>query len=171
MNSDQIAVYLSQILAKSRVNSIFVLARNELPSVNISRTPVAIVVNTDDRRSEGKHWCAFFVNSKRLGYFFDSYNNSFQHYGFEPPFQIIGTNSKVLQAPESDSCGSWCLLWLYYMSKSKSLKSFDSKYSTNLSKNDLNMLREFNQKFKSQIISYDTIDHCQTCCSRIKNKH
>ena len=167
MDSDEISAYLSYIVRFTRVNSAFVVARNELSNVNISKPPVAIVVNTDDRWSKGQHWCAFYVNSKRHGYFFDSYKNPYYYYNFDPPFQIIKSNSKVLQTPESDSCGYWSLLWLYYMSKGKNL---ESRYSKNLKLNDKIMLRDFNKKFKPTTISFDT-DFCQTCCSRLLNNY
>lgn len=148
MNSDQIEAYLSFLLSP-KIRS-FVIARDELPTVNLSKLPIAIVVNTDDHKFKGKHWCAFFVNmyrSRLVGYFFDSYNHSYQYYGFDPSFQVIGSNSKILQSPSSDTCGNWSILWLYYMAKSKSrsksLKSFDSKYPTNLEQNDRNLLRVF----------------------------
>lgn len=168
MNSDQIAAYLSSLLYPK---PSFVLARDELPTVSLSKLPVAIVVNTEDRKFKGKHLCAFYVHmhrTKRVGYFFDSYNNPYQYYGFEPSFQVIGSNSKVLQSPTSDTCGNWSILWLYHMSKAKSLKSFESNYSTNLEKNDMNLMREFSRLGTR---SYDTIDHCQTCCCRILNKY
>lgn len=172
MNSDQIAAYLSFLLSPKPT---FVLARDELPTVNLSSLPVSIVVNTEDRKLGGKHWCAFYVHMYRsnlVGYFFDSYNNPYQYYGFEPPFQVVGSNSKVLQSSTSETCGNWCIVWLYHMvrskSKSKSLKSFDAKYSKNLDKNDSILMREFST-FGAR--SYDTIDHCQTCCCRIKSKY
>lgn len=165
MDSNEISSYLSQIVKCTRVNSAFVLARNELSNVNISKPPVAIVVNTDDRWSKGQHWCAFYVN--KHGYFFDSYQNPYYFYNFDPPFKIIKSNSKVLQPPESDSCGYWSLLWLYYMSKGK---KFESKYTSNLQLNDKIMLRDFYNKFKS-VKSTDTIDFSQTCCTRLYNNY
>ena len=161
MNSGEIEEYLQDLIKKTKIKSAFVLARDELPFVDISKRPVALIVNTDNRNLPGKHWTAFFVNKRN--YFFDSYHNSYKKYKFEPQFKVHSSNSKVFQDKDSSTCGYWSLLWLYYMAKGK---KFDSKFNKNLKINEAKLMRDFRKKF-----SLKTCHSGQICCSRINNSY
>lgn len=168
MDSIHISQCLSYLL-KNTNTTYTVIARDQLPFVSLLRLPLCICVNTDLSSNKGLHWVGYYVKiyrGKTIGYFFDSYHNYYTFYNFKPSFSVIGSNTKVLQPQDSDTCGLWVVAWLYHMSQGKSVKSFDSEFTSNLKHNDVILLRKFCNLPKS----------CKTkgklsCCPRTRNKH
>lgn len=161
MDTDEIRCALSNLIKKPFV----VIARDELPFVDVSRLPLSIVVNTDASSGKGVHWCGFYVtriNSKIVGYFFDSYANNYKYYNFEPPFTVKYSSKKVLQPDDSATCGLWTIAWLVHMCKYRSIRSFESKFTNNLKKNDSILTKK-----------YSHIQHicCFRCVPRIYSKY
>ena len=64
MNSEEIEKYFLFLLKKTKIKAAFVLAKDELPFVKISKFPTGLIVNTDDRKYPGQHWTAFFKQKK-----------------------------------------------------------------------------------------------------------
>jgi hypothetical protein len=176
MNTNEITSFLIKLLAKTSVKKFYVIGRDELAFVSFNSLPICIVVNTDLSTGLGYHWCGFYVKANPLyaqrapiSYFFDSYASAYSYYKFQPPFTVIQSNEKVLQAYDSDTCGLWTIDWLCHMSQGKSMKSFNSQYSNNLKENDAKLLRKYSKLFPI-ITSYINDKHCLTCSSRISNK-
>jgi len=178
MDTDEVEFSLRYVLRKSLVKAFYVIGRDELPNVQKKALPIVIVVNTDDSDKKGLHWTAFFVkyiNNKVVGYFFDSYANSYKHYGFEPPFKIIDWSRRVLQSPSSSTCGLWSILFLHHMYYSHSVKSFESMFSNNLCQNESKLIKMINSLYIpiNTIIPIDqTSSKCvMSCCPRTLNNH
>ena len=102
--------------------------------------PTAYVFNTDDHRKPGTHWVSIYVDTKRNGYYFDSY-------GIEPmvPDHInrlrknckqFRCNTVQLQSLTSNVCGQFCIMFLHYMCAGMGVKKFMENFSTNLFRND-----------------------------------
>lgn len=127
-----------------------VYAANRLP--NSISLPCGIVVNTDPDYKEGSHWIAIFIDKFRNGEYFDSYGL--------PPFvahhkRFLRTNCKTfvfntqeMQSLNSDVCGQYCLLYLYFRAHGRSLVDFQRIFCSDSIKNDSILVYNFNQYFK-----------------------
>ena len=102
------------------------------------------ILNSDDIGNAGKHWISFFVpKNGKYSYYMDSY-------GIYPPEAVkayskrmgkvdIIFNTKQIQTLRSGYCGSYCLLFLYYMQKKKgSYKDRFNKYLNLFKENNTN---------------------------------
>lgn len=113
MNTIQLTKILS--FNKSTKSSfIGVYARDELPE--ITKYPCCFIINTAKRSHPGKHWIAFYFDSKKTCNFFDSYGN---HPSFFGLMDFIKENSdelvynlKTIQSFRSQNCGFYCILFL-----------------------------------------------------------
>ena len=119
---------LEEILLKDKMTRrIFggVLAFDELPkSVNY---PSCFIFNTKPRSHEGEHWLAVFFDENKIGYFFDSYGQKPEKYGFD---SFLKKNSKRFYFNEkriqgfSEYCGYYSALYLLFKANSISFKFF-----------------------------------------------
>jgi hypothetical protein len=168
MDTNEITCCLKSLLRNSKVKCFYVIGRDELSSIDLSLLPVAIVVNTDDLvgGSGGIHWCGFYVEKFRgriIGHFMDSYHNPVYSYNFNPPFQVYYTNKKVLQSDNTKVCGIWAMAWIYHLSRGKTTKSFEARFSGNLALNDKRILLQYKKYLKKEKSGI-------SCCSRAINK-
>lgn len=102
--------------------------------------PTAFVFNTDNHKKCGTHWVAAYVNESSRGWYFDSF-------GLPPiiPHHIkrirkncknFRWNSIQLQSENSDVCGHFCIMFLYYMSANLGIGKFLQNFSDDLKAND-----------------------------------
>lgn len=144
MNSLQI----SKVLSKISNHTLGVFPADKI--IEHWQKPCCFVFNTDDSTKPGSHWVAMYVSRGGLGTYFDSY-------GLEPciPNHIrllrkncrrFSWNTIQLQSNTSKVCGQYCLMFLSFMSKGKTLKQFLNKFSKNLEKND-KIVKKFVEKF------------------------
>lgn len=80
----------------------------------------SFIVNTDPSAEPGDHWIAIYISEKTL-YFFDSFGRKIDD--FKDPFKSymkrfsknfnVRTDSKLLQFFLSNSCGYWCIYYIY----------------------------------------------------------
>ena len=119
-------------------------ARNELESLKISHYPSFVIVNLDTRDGNGSHWIAIamFLNDV---YICDSLgalipNNDFPkeliNFLYRVSFRRRLHITRQLQPTNSNTCGLYCIFFVHYCS-SHTFVSFLSKFSTNLTVNDL----------------------------------
>ena len=103
-------------------------SRNNLPKTK----DATYVINLDDYKSMGKHWIALYVNDKNVTYF--------QIFGVEHiPKEIqkmtanknIITNIYRIQAYDYIMCGYFCIGFIDFMLKSKSLLHDTNLFSLN----------------------------------------
>ena len=125
---------------KSRFNGVY--SRDNLPKTIKNG---AYVINLDEYSDTGTHWVALYVNNK-TGTYFDSFG--VEHI----PTEIIKfinnkniiTNIFRIQAYDSVTCGSFCIGFINYMFKNKSLINFKNLFSPNgFRKNDDLILNYF----------------------------
>ena len=126
-----------------RFNGVY--SRNNLPN-KIKKG--AYVINLDEYENTGIHWIALFVKTKYTVYF-----NSF---GIEHiPKKInkfignknIKSNIFTIQAYNSIMCGYFCIEFINYMLKGKTLLDYINLFSPNdFKKND----RVFKRIFKNE---------------------
>ena len=106
-----------------------VYSRNNLPKI-IKKG--AYVINLDEYENMGTHWVALFVKPKYTVYF-DSFG--IEHIPKEIKHAIgnkeIKANIFRIQAYDSIMCGYYCIEFINYMLKGKSLIDFTNLFSPN----------------------------------------
>ena len=117
-----------------------VYSRNNLPKA-IKKE--AYLINLDEYKNTGTHWIALFVKPK--------YTVSFDSFGIEHiPKEInkfIGNNdikSNIfrIQAYDSIMCGYFCIEFLNYMLKGKTLLDYTNLFSPNDFKKDDQVIKK-----------------------------
>ena len=96
------------------------------------------MINLDEYKSIGTHWIALYVNAKTVTYF-DSFGVEYipkEIRKFIANKNII-TNIYRIQAYDSIMCGYFCIGFIDFMLKSKSLLHYTNLFSLNdYEKND-----------------------------------
>ena len=116
-----------------RFNGVY--SRNNLPKIIKKET---YVINLDEYANIGTHWIALFVKPKYTVYF-DSFG--VEHIPKEIKNFIGNKDIKVniftLQAYDSIMCGYFCIEFINYMFKGKTLLEYTNLFSRNdFKKND-----------------------------------
>ena len=98
----------------------------------------AYVINLDEHSDIGTHWFALWVNTNNVTYF-DSFG--VEHIPKEIKTFIKNKNVKTnifrIQAYDSIMCGYFCIGFINFMLKGKSLTKYTNLFSTNnFKKND-----------------------------------
>ena len=118
-----------------------VYSRNNLPKIKDG----AYVINLDEYKSIGTHWIALYVNAENVTYF-DSFG--VEHIPKEIK-KFIGnkniiTNIYRIQAYDSIMCGYFCIGFIDFMLKGKSLLDYTNLFFPNdYEKNDKVILKYF----------------------------
>ena len=108
----------------------------------------AYVINLDEYSDIGTHWTALYVNNKTAAYF-DSFG--IEHIPKEVK-KFIGNGNMVtniyrIQNYDSIMCGYFCIGFIAYMFKGKSLTDYTNLFSpNNFKKNDDIILNYFLNK-------------------------
>ena len=124
-----------------RFNGVY--SRNNLPN-KIKKG--AYVINLDEYKNTGTHWVSLFVKTNEVIYF-DSFG--IEHIPKEIN-KFIGSNKKIkanifrIQAYDSIMCGYFCIEFINYMLKGKTLLDYTNLFSPNdFKKNDRVIKRIF----------------------------
>ena len=137
MNNIEINEYYKN---EPRFNGVY--SRNNLPKI-IKKGPY--VINLDEYTNIGTHWIALFVKPKYTVYF---YSFGIEHIPKEIKKFIgnkdIKSNIFRLQAFDSIMCGYFCIKYINYMIKGKTLLEYTNLFSPNdFKKNDQIIKRIF----------------------------
>ena len=112
---------------ESRFNGVY--SRDNLPNKIKDR---AYVINLDEYSDIGTHWVALWVNINNVTYF-DSFG--VEHLPKEIKALIkkrnIKTNIFRIQAYDSIMCGYFCIGFINFMLKGKSLIEYTNLFSSN----------------------------------------
>ena len=137
MNSIQIDKILK---SNHQTCNIFigVFARDELPK--IKSFPCCFILNTAKRTHQGKHWLAFYFDSKKVCNFFDSFGNNPEFFNLQNYLDLatskVISNNKPIQSWKSQNCGYYCILFLILRSSGHSMKQFCNLFFDLTDKND-----------------------------------
>ena len=112
---------------------------------------MSFIFNTDVANLPGTHWVAVYVKHGSV-YFFDSYGRTIKNFGINFQRHIknfakdyeINIDSRLLQSPFSDSCGYWCVFYIFC--KTCDIDGFYKYFSENLNFNE-EILNYFFQYF------------------------
>ena len=141
-NENQLANYLSKRLPHTFRG---VYSCNEL-SVSPkalgwpNQPPHALIINTDTSNLPGQHWIAIYVTADNRGEVMDSY-------GLLPPTTVQRwlnrhtrqwiANNRLIQPPNSDSCGQFCADYLVQRAKADSMHVvLSSDFTSDLNNNE-----------------------------------
>jgi len=116
MNTEQI----ERLLKKDPyARKIFrkVCARDEMRTVNVR--PSAYIINSHPSTKPGEHWIAMF--------FTDVLKRNSKSWSF---------NKKTLQSLFSKTCGHFCVYYILFRCRGKSMSSLTSHFTANLTDND-----------------------------------
>ena len=89
-------------------------ARDELPYLQHTARPFALVFNTHSKDKPGQHWLAIYTSSSSPTEFFDSFGIPPSFYGLSNSF--IHTSSSF-QLFTSDLCGNYALYFIFMRSR------------------------------------------------------
>lgn len=146
MNSVQLEIILKKH-PKTSTKFIGVYARDELPVLR--KFPCCFILNTAKRTHEGKHWLAFYFDTKKRCYFFDSYGNKPDFFNLENYIKKLTNkviyNKKIIQSWSSQNCGFYCVIFLILKSSNYSMKTITNQFSDICEENDekINKLKNF----------------------------
>ena len=124
-----------------RFNGVY--SRNNLPNkIKVG----AYVINLDEYKNTGTHWVSLFVKTNEVIYF---YSFGVEHIPKEIN-KFINSNKKIeanifrIQAYDSIMCGYFCIEFINYMLKGKTLLDYTNLFSPNdFKKNDQIIKRIF----------------------------
>ena len=124
---------------ESRFNGVY--SRNNLPKIKDG----VYVINLDEFKSIGTHWIALYMNTENV--------TCFESFGVEHiPKEIrifirnkdITMNIYRIQTYDAIMCGYFCIGFIDFMIKSKSLLEYTNLFSSNdYEKNDKIILKYF----------------------------
>jgi len=143
LHTEQLEFLLTHLAQRhkteNRVISLSVFPANCIPSIQDAQKhayDVCFIVNTDPHDQPGKHWLAFYYDSKkRVLEYFDSFGFPLKLYGTIKSnlsgrnLKIVAVNSRnCLQAVDSSVCGYYCVLYLHWRMLLKNSESVISKF-------------------------------------------
>ena len=101
-------------LGQNSIRWLGVYARDELPDLQHTERPFALVFNTHPKDKPGQHWLAIYAPSNSPTEFFDSFGLPPSFYGLSNSF--IHTRSSF-QSFTSDLCGNYTLYFIFMRSR------------------------------------------------------
>lgn len=118
--------------------NIFVVPSDLLPAS--FKLPAGFIINMSTSDEPGTHWVALTIDSRRRGFYFDSY-------GFKPLTPAIEQfinkhcasyeySPRQLQQETSDVCGKYAAMFIYAFFKGVSPEQFINDFTPSLWQND-----------------------------------
>ena len=131
-----------------------------------------MVINLDPHFMKGSHWVALYFDSYGAAEYFDSY-------GRKPGTRLVQNyvkkyaidwshNTKMLQSPYSSTCGEYCIYYLYYKCRGRSLNHILNDFSDDFQSNDVKVKTWLNSKFELNSIPLDPSLWVFQCCKPLQ---
>ena len=138
-----------------------VYSRNNLPNI-IKKG--AYVINLDEYENTDKHWIALFVKTNEAIYF-DSFG--IEHIPKEIN-KFIGNKNIIsnifrIHAYDSIMCGYFCIEFINYMLKGKTLLDYTYLFSPNDFKKNDRVIKRLSKNEYYRIIRYSKTEFFRTC--------
>lgn len=147
----ELLVFLSQ---KIGTKNVYVVPCDLLPEK--IDTPAYIIFNTmplkGNCESRIGHWIALHISADGSGSYFDSYGfpptvTSIKHF-IRMHCRRLNYNKIQIQQLQSDVCGKYAAMFLYYMHKNFSMECFVNYFSRNFVVNDI-LVDKMYQKYNN----------------------
>jgi len=146
---DSLSLYLkcSQLLGESVVD-YYVLAKDQIQEIIFRGKPICVIVNTMNwNEKKVGHWIALYYKIQIDGTFcceaFDSYGECLESYELNPCMPVSTENKLELQSSNTEVCGIWCLIYLLYKCRGKSMKQFQALFTQDSTSNDTQVVKMF----------------------------
>lgn len=135
-----------------------VLPSDQLPK-EILEYPTCFIANVDSSTEPGSHWLAFYVHTRHVIEFFDSYGNAPTFYNrsisdFVGRYTQVDYNPLTLQSNVTAVCGQYCVYYLYSRCRGKSMKKFLSSFVTKHLCNDQRVYNFVSKRFHVYVNFY-----------------
>lgn len=145
MDTSEIKHFMSKINFNIKSN---VFAANKMPIFD--QLPVYLISNLDPDYKPGSHWIAIYIDINGVGEYFDSYGRKPE--GYHKMFLKRNSNKwfynhKSFQNPFTSVCGEYCLVYLYFKKRGKTMDDFQSMFSDDSLCNDLIVRNMFKSIF------------------------
>lgn len=126
MNTQQLQRALSNNI-HTRDTYLGVFASDQLPE-RITKYPACFIANVDPATKSGSHWVAFYIKSRYVIEFFDSYGHPPSYFPrnistYVTHYRRVSYNPMVLQSNVTAVCGQYCVYYLYSKCKGRTLNS------------------------------------------------
>ena len=152
------------------VNYYVTAADRVYSTVDFNKYPIALIVNTDPERYEGRHWISFYMEKRGDCQYFDSYGLPIERYWNVqvPAEEFTLENCNIYQSSLSDTCGNHCLFFLYNRAIDVPYSKFVSNYTWSAHRND-NLVRRFVDRIPSldSCAYYPCNNKIQICKKRV----
>lgn len=132
---------LENIFEKLKINKKFyygIFPIDRLPIVN--KFPTCLIINNQSSYQEGEHWIAIYFDKHKNASFFDSFAKSPSYYGLKSYLKKFSNNVQInkkrIQSNFSNYCGLYCVFFLIYKLKGRSMFYFQNLFKNNPNKND-----------------------------------
>jgi len=116
-----------------------IYACDQLPDLQSTLDPVAIVVNTDPWNQPGRHWVCMYFDADGQGEYFDSFGmrppDIFERYMNSNCFAWT-FNKKRMQSLISRFCGHYCIWYCMMKNRRVTLTELENVMSTDTGLND-----------------------------------
>ena len=114
--------------------------------------PCCFIVNNQKSNENGEHWVSIFYESNKTAVFFDSFGLSPKYYNLEnyitSTSKSFSYNKIQLQSIFSSYCGYYCILFLLFKARNKSLNFIQKKFRDPISNDTL--IKKFIKKYRIQ---------------------
>lgn len=111
---------------------------DKLPVIN--GLPACLIINNQPSNKEGQHWIAIYFDKNRKCEFFDSFGKSPHFYGVNNYLRnnskTININRKIIQSNISEYCGLYCIFFLIFKLKGRSMTFYNNLFKKNPIEND-----------------------------------
>lgn len=115
-----------------------VYAKDKLPLID--KVPAGLIMNNQSSDKEGEHWLAIYFDKRGNCEFFDSFGKSPRFYGIHKYLKSYSHkvifNRKTIQSNFSEYCGFYCIFFLIFKFKGRSMKYFQKLFKKNPNDND-----------------------------------
>ena len=140
------------------VQCMGVFPRNKIAAVEAY--PCSLVVNLDSNKEKGSHWvCIYFDNIGRAEYFC-SYGREPEHQDILQFLKKYSTsqpiwNTKCLQNIIATTCGQWCLYFLHFRHRHKTMEAIVKQFSCDYARNDAFVVKFINKYYGTATHVFD----------------
>jgi hypothetical protein len=154
MNAAQIEAILGRCHPKMQKHFLGCFPADRLPpKSDLHNFPSCMVINLDPARKEGSHWVAAIVTNPNTVLYWDSLAMAPKGKiaDFLAEFGKKEWNKLAYQNPLTNTCGHFCITFLYYISI---LNYTYKKFLSLLNANSNPFADAFVQKFLNKLIQY-----------------
>jgi hypothetical protein len=121
---------LRTVLSSTSIENYYVVPKNQFKDIVYSRKTL-IVCNTSSTYP-GEHWVAFlvyYVRGQLTAEYFDPLAKPLQFYDILPPFKVVRTMLRPVQAENSKTCALHCIYFAFLKTRLLSMDQIQQRYA------------------------------------------